>query len=115
MAYAIETDSTNKFTVIGYNKPNSSTFDYIDGTEAKGVVAIWKAKNEVKLNECPSAENWQLKMTLKTDGTNNKYSGGEEIEGTYLIAGNKDACEALTPSFAKLGDLSAKSSASGGE
>ncbi len=59
---------------------------------------MWLAKNNVKLNECAVADNWNLTVTYTAASTS--------ANSSLTINPNTptDGCLALTPSFVQIGN-----------
>ena len=96
------------YKVIGYSTPGegniTTKFKYTEAprTGDKNTVALtttdidnaWQAKSRVKLNDCDIGKIWSV--SVKASDQN----AGEE-EFTAKVP--SDECEALTPSFTKIG------------
>jgi hypothetical protein len=107
-AYFAEKDKYGGWTVIGYNAPGGSTgtssatpnFTYtgsaIGATDetSDAKTAVWSAQNNVKLNDCASAVNWQIDVSAAGSGTQDSYTAK---------VNNKATCLALTPNFEQIG------------
>lgn len=69
---------------------------YTGGTAQLGSSqATWAAQNKLKLNECTSAKNWQLKLEQASAATQGEYTW-EAV----------NTCSDLTPNFGNLGNKS---------
>ena len=69
---------------------------YVNGTAAMGSSqATWAAQNKLKLNDCTSAKNWQLKLEQASSSTQGEYTW-EAV----------NTCSELTPNFGNLGNKS---------
>jgi hypothetical protein len=106
-AYFSESSKYGGWELIGYVGPGdrssakstyTTNFEY-DGsalesnsTSTTAVTNAWKAKNRAKLNDCGSAYNWTITLAAVAD---EKDSYNAAVSGT--------GCEALTPTFAKIG------------
>ena len=96
------------YKVIGYSTPGegnqTTNFDYTENDQSwdKNTVALsttdidnaWQAKSRVKLNDCAESSVWSV--SVKASSTN---AG----EATFTAKVPSDDCEALTPSFTKIG------------
>ena len=96
------------YKVIGYSTPGegnqTTNFDYTENDQSwdKNTVALtttdidnaWQAKSRVKLNDCNENSVWSV--SVKASSTN---AG----EATFTAKVPSDDCEALTPSFTKIG------------
>lgn len=96
------------YKVIGYSTPGegnqTTNFDYTENDQSwdKNTVALttsdidnaWQAKSRVKLNDCDESSVWSV--SVKASSTN---AG----EATFTAKVPSDDCEALTPSFTKIG------------
>jgi len=99
-AYVMEIGKIGGNKKIGYRFPGESTDTYptvhtnngfvysvSPSSEAETTAAVtWAAKNEAKLNDCPSNSNWTVTMDVNAAASAN-------------VAG---ACEPLTPNFKNL-------------
>ena len=96
------------YKVIGYSTPGegnkTTNFDYTEENRTwdKNTVALtttdidnaWQAKSRVKLNDCAVSSVWSV--SVKASSTN---AG----EATFTAKVPSNDCEALTPSFTKIG------------
>lgn len=96
------------WTMIGYNMPTSTNFDFngaisSETTALKGLGKTegWAASNKAKLNDCPAAKNWTISVQ---EATASAASKGSPIRYTAeLVATNKELCKNLTPNFENVG------------
>lgn len=119
-AYISESTAMGNWGIIGYKGPgaeitaNATTggatsettnFTYKDGTGfTDNTVALsasgkagFTAANRVKLNDCPTGDNWTV--TVKSNGT----VAGEATFAAAILSTNLTACTPLTPNFDKIG------------
>ena len=106
-AYFSESNFVGSWKLIGYKAPGTGSgttnFTYagatISGeTTTSAVPNAWSAKNNVKLNDCASAENnWAVKVTPNTAST----SAAADV--TFESKVLNDECRALTPTFETIG------------
>lgn len=96
------------YKVIGYSTPGegnkTTNFDYTeaDRTWDKNTVALttttitnaWQAKSRVKLNDCDIGKIWSVSVAASSTNAG---------EATFTANVPSDECEALTPSFTKIG------------
>ena len=96
------------YKVIGYSTPRegnkTTNFGYTEQTRSwdKNTVAltttditsVWMAASRVKLNDCAIDNIWSVSV---------KASNQNAGEATFTAKVPSDACEALTPSFTKIG------------
>ena len=96
------------YKVIGYSTPGegnqTTNFDYTENDQSwdKNTVALsttdidnaWQAKSRVKLNDCAIDKIWSVSV---------KASNQNAGEATFTAKVPSDECEALTPSFTKIG------------
>ena len=103
-AYAAESNAAGGWTLIGYTAPGNGTttnFTYTGAINAGESTAdatedAWKAAPKVDLNDCShSGSSWQVKVTPGNGG-----SVAFEATITESVTG---ACQALTPTFTKIG------------
>lgn len=59
---------------------------------------VWKAANRLKLNDCPAAENWNIK--LEAGGS---AAGAVKYTAYYKDDAAKAACSPLTAAFENIG------------
>ena len=108
-AYISETGTVlGNYKVIGYSTPGkgnlTTNFDYTEATQSwdKNTITLtttdidnaWQAKSRVKLNDCAIGKIWSVSV---------KASNQNAGEATFTAKVPSDACEALTPSFTKIG------------
>lgn len=110
-AYYAEQTAVGGWVLIGYTGPGTSSagtnpssyttnFNYygsIAGTatssgETAGSQVGWTAESRVALNDCTKGSTWSITDNLTSN----------EITFTATV-GDKTNCEALTPSFEKIG------------
>lgn len=103
-AYAAESNAAGGWTLIGYTAPGNgvtTNFTYTGAIGAGESTAdvtddAWKAAPNVNLNDCASSgSSWQVKVT-PGDG------GSVAFEAT-ITESQAGACQALTPTFTKIG------------
>lgn len=104
-AYAAESNAAGGWTLIGYTAPGTNgvttNFTYTGAigageSTAEATDDAWKAAPKVNLNDCASSgSSWQVKVT-PGDG------GSVAFEAT-ITESAEGACEALTPTFTKIG------------
>ncbi|WP_143394462.1 hypothetical protein [Fibrobacter intestinalis] len=96
------------YKIIGYSTPGegnkTTNFDYTEETRSwdNNTVALtttdisnaWKAASRVKLNDCSSGKIWSV--SVKASSTN---AG----EASFTAVVPDEGCDALTPSFTKIG------------
>ena len=96
------------YKIIGYSTPGegnmTTNFNYTEAARTwdKNTVALtttdidkaWQAKSRVKLNDCDMGKIWSV--SVKASSTN---AG----EATFTAKVPSNDCEALTPSFTKIG------------
>lgn len=105
-AFAAESNAAGGWTLIGYTAPGNGTttnFTYSGAITASGSTSAattdaWKAVPNVDLNDCShSGSSWQVKVT-PGDG------GSVAFEATITEPQSASgACQALTPTFTKIG------------
>ena len=106
-AYFSESSQYGGWELIGYVGPgdrNSAQSTYTTNFEYDGsalasnststaeTAGAWKASNRAKLNDCGVSDNWKIKLNAVSE---EKDSYEATVTGT--------GCEALTPTFAKIG------------
>ena len=108
-AYFSESNYIGSWTLIGYTAPGSNgtttNFTYAGGLTDKQSTSVtgdgaWKATNNVKLNDCPSAANWYVTEEISPATTT--ASVGLTQKGKILTT-NAAGCTALTPNFESIG------------
>ena len=126
-AYANENSKVGSWKLIGYIAPGkvdpsnegayksaTSAFNYFESftEDEDGTEAAWGADNTGKLNECGvgtasavDGSHWSVSATPAGKGDNAASVG----EVKYEAEVDTD-CEALTPSFTKIGNTSAAGS-----
>ena len=124
-AYANENSKVGSWKLIGYIAPGevnassegaytsaTSAFNYFESFAAGGTEAAWGADNIGKLNECGAGtasdvakSHWSVAATPA--GEDDDAASVGEVK--YEAKVDTD-CEALTPSFTKIGNTSAAGS-----
>ena len=104
-AYAAESNAAGGWTLIGYTAPGTNgvttNFTYtgaigVGESTANATDNAWKAAPNVDLNDCASSgSSWQIKV-IPGDG------GSVAFEATITESAT-GACQALTPTFTKIG------------
>lgn len=102
-AYFSETNKLGGWTLIGYKAPGedakTTNFEYKGAINANTAVTAttpkaWSATNNLKLNDCASAEHWTIEAV---------YSATNDTYNAAIASDNDGACTALTPSFTLIG------------
>lgn len=121
-AYANENSEVGSWKLIGYIAPGevdaasegayksaTSAFNYFESFTDGETPAAWGADNTGKLNECGAGEatavagsHWSV--TATPAGADDDAASIGEIKYEATVATD---CEALTPSFKKIGNTSA--------
>ncbi len=97
------------YKIIGYSTPGqanlTTNFDYTEATRTwnENTVALsstaitnaWQAKSRVKLNDCDNESVWSISVAAST-------TNAGEATFTAVLPTDTD-CQALTPSFDKIG------------
>ena len=103
-AYAAESNAAGGWTLIGYTAPGNGTttnFTYTGAIDSSGSTSAattdaWKAVPNVDLNNCShSGSSWQVKVT--------PGNGGAIAFESTITEATAGACQALTPTFTKIG------------
>ena len=104
-AYAAESNAAGGWTLIGYSAPGTNgvttNFTYTGAIAAGGSTAnpteeAWKAAPNVDLNDCShTGSSWQVKVT--------PGDGGSIAFTSTITESTTGACQALTPTFTKIG------------
>lgn len=109
-AYVSEANKIGGWQLIGYTAPGkkdatsgeTNNFTYSSSMNASDTSSstadnAWKAANLAKLNDCEKstddAPNWSVNVSIDDNGAD-----------SYETKANGDDCEALTPTFAKIGE-----------
>ena len=108
-AYYSESNKYGGWQLIGYSGPGESkaatngssatnNFQYTGGidkstSQTTGFTG-WTAHNVADLNDCTAGDNWTVVLA----------DGGEGIADKYTTAANGAGCQALTPTFDKIGN-----------
>lgn len=104
-AFFAERNAVGSWTLIGYKAPGDSgstkNFQYTEANAADTttgtVEGAWKAKNKTQLNDCPSGDNWAIKVTPTAAAAS--VAASVAFNATVANAG----CQALTPNFESIG------------
>ena len=108
-AYAAESNAAGGWTLIGYSAPGSvsgttsstTNFTYSGAIDASGSTSettaeAWKAVPRVDLNDCAaSGSSWQVQVA--------PGDGGSIAFESTITESTAGACQALTPTFTKIG------------
>lgn len=124
-AYANENSKVGSWKLIGYIAPGevdasaegayksaTSAFNYFESFSEGGTAAAWGADNTGKLNECgagtaAAVENSHWSVAATPAGADDDAASVGEVKYKATVATD---CEALTPSFTKIGNTSAAGS-----
>jgi hypothetical protein len=124
-AYANENSKVGSWKLIGYIAPGevdassegayksaTSAFNYFESFTKGGTAAAWGADNTGKLNECgvgtaAAVANSHWSVTATPAGADDDAASVGEVKYKATVATD---CEALTPSFTKIGNTSAAGS-----
>lgn len=124
-AYANENSKVGSWKLIGYIAPGevdvssegtyksaTSAFNYFESFTEGGGAAAWGADNIGKLNECgagtaSTVDNSHWSVSATPAGEDDDAASVGEVK--YKAKVDTD-CEALTPSFTKIGNTSAAGS-----
>jgi hypothetical protein len=124
-AYANENSKVGSWKLIGYIAPGevdassegayksaTSAFNYFESFTEGGTAAAWGADNTGKLNECEvgtaaAVANSHWSVAATPAGADDDAASVGEVK--YEATVDAD-CEALTPSFKKIGNTSAAGS-----
>ena len=108
-AYVSEAGTVlGNYKIIGYSTPGegnmTTNFNYTEAARTwdKNTVALtttaitnaWQAKYRVKLNDCAIGQAWSVSVAASSTNAG---------EATFTANVPSDECEALTPSFTKIG------------
>ena len=124
-AYANENSKVGSWKLIGYIAPGevdasdegayksaTSAFKYFESFTEDGTAAAWGADNTGKLNECEvgsasavEGSHWSVSATPAGEDDDAASVGEVKYEAEV-----DTECEALTPSFTKIGNTSAAGS-----
>ena len=103
-AYAAESNAAGGWPLIGYTAPGNGTttnFTYTGAINAGGSTSAatanaWKAAPKVNLNDCAaSGSSWQVQVA--------PGDGGSIAFKSTITESKAGACQALTPTFTKIG------------
>ncbi len=108
-AYAAESNAAGGWTLIGYSAPGSvsgttsstTNFTYSGAigageSTANATADAWKAVPRVDLNDCAASNSgWHVKVT--------PGDGGSVAFESTITESTAGACQALTPTFTKIG------------